>query len=171
MKKFNLSCAVIAAACALLSSCATFDVATKTTEMKSEKLVINTLFEREDYTILGTVSGESDYVSFNVVTKAYDGDSLNYGFINEPENVVIDEKMAASIGKKSSFVKMNALEIAKQNAYYNLIQKANEMGADTVLEPTVLVETKRTATKFGNMTKNISYKVTVKAKAIQIKNK
>ena len=160
---------------AVFTSCTTTKVTTTTkqNEIKSEKMIINTLFEKGDFAILGNVTGESDYVYFDNDTKSFVGDSQCYGFIPEPDSVVVDKNYAVSIGKKKTTYANTAIEIAKQNAYYNLIQKAYDMGADSILEPTVTIETINEDEVSATMRKPVKtqYKVTVRAKAIQIKNK
>ena len=66
------------------------------------------------------------------------------------------------------------LDIAESNAYYELIKKAREIGADTVLEPTVQIECdtlkdKVSMTFVSNSKKATKYKVTVRAIAVQLK--
>lgn len=163
---------VVLGLCAFFVSCASVKVHTFENEVKSEKLVLNTLFEKDDYILLDTVVASSDFVYFDNAKMEYVGDSLKYGYISMPENVVIDINQAISIGKKiMDKENVSALEIAKKNANYELIQKITEMDADTILEPVYTVETQRidSVSIFKRVAKRCSYKVTVRAKAIQLK--
>lgn len=168
MKKTFVSLFAVSAVCAVFSACSsTRFVEIEETEMKSEKLVINSMFDRDDFSVIDTVSGSSDFVTFNPVTREYEGDSHKYGFIAEPENLVVDANLGVSTGKKAYAARTNALEVAKQNANYVLIQQANELGADTLIEPMYTVESK--IEYIGKAVRKIAYKVSVKAKALKIK--
>lgn len=171
MKKDLFVVLGLSALCAFFVSCASVEVHTFENEVKSEKLVLNTLFEKDDYVLLDTVVASSDFVYFDNAKMEYAGDSLKYGYISMPENVVIDTNQAISIGKKMDKENVSALEIAKKNANYELIQKITEMNADTILEPVYTVETQRidSVSIFKRVAKRCSYKVTVRAKAIQLK--
>ena len=168
MKKSVLSIICLAAISVGFSACTTVSLEdTVETEMKSEKLVINSIFNRNDFVLLDTVSGSSDFVTYDCVTKKITGDSFKYGVIAEPENLVVDVNLAVCTGKKAGVLRSNALEIAKQNANYELIMEADELGADTLIEPMYTIEKK--AEYVGNSVRKESYKVTVKAKALKVK--
>ena len=164
MKKSVLSIICLAAISAVFSACTTVSLEdTVETEMKSEKLVINSIFNRNDFVLLDTVSGSSDFVTYDYVTKKTTGDSFKYGVIAEPENLVVDVNLAVCTGKKPSVLRNNVLEIAN----YELIMKADELGADTLIEPMYTIEKK--AEYVGNSVRKESYKVNVKAKALKLK--
>ncbi len=141
-----------------LTSCATTTVklahySTQQTEIKTTKLSINAEFNREDFDFIGKVTGESDYVYFDNINGTFVGDSLCYGLIPSSSD---------RNSEGNYLLVTDAFEIAKLNAYYNLIQNAYELGADSVLEPIMSVET-----AYDNaITK---YKVSVVSQAIKIK--
>ena len=70
MKKNVLPIICLAAVLSVFSACTTVSLEdTVETEMKSEKLVINSIFNRNDFVLLDTVSGSSDFVTYDYVTK------------------------------------------------------------------------------------------------------
>ena len=84
MKKVFLFTALMLCIFVLLTSCETTNKETTLmNQVFSEGMVFNTYFDREDFTILGTVRGESDYVYYSRELLAYVGDSYNYGYISE----------------------------------------------------------------------------------------
>lgn len=160
----------------LFVSCATTteNVVLMQNEIKSENLVINTCFEKDDYEILGSVKGESDFVYYDFESKKIIGDSMCYGTLNQSAKYAIGKGFAAGYGKISTVNGTTPLEIATANAYYKLIENAYALGADTVLEPTVQIETHTSKiVKAGLLPSKTqtptSYKVTVRAIAVQLK--
>ena len=173
MKKI-IGFAVLSAVLALSSCSSLKDVVVFSDELKAENLVLNTCFDKNDYVILGSIAGSSDYVYYDEEKEEVIGDSYKYGTLNFPENVAVGKGYAAGYGKKSSQWGDSPLQIAKLNAYYELIKKAREIGADTVLEPTVQIECdtlkdKVSMTFVSNSKKATKYKVTVRAIAVQLK--
>lgn len=88
------------------TSCSTVTKVSSTNEIKSEQMVLNTYLDRNDYTIIGTVSGTSEFVSFNAETGEWTGDSGNYGYIYEPAETFIGQTENGNgkfvgVGKKS----------------------------------------------------------------------
>ena len=136
-------------------------------EINSEKMVVNTYFDRDDFVILGTVTGESDYV---VVV----GDSGKYGMIYERSGANLGDKTFIGTGRRiKGRDASEAVYRAKLNANYVLIENADKIGADAIFDPIYTVEMKAidsTETAIGSFTGGtISAKVTVRAKAIQFK--
>ena len=173
MKKI-IGFAVLSAVLALSSCSSLKDVVVFSDELKAENLVLNTCFDKNDYVILGSIAGSSDYVYYDEEKEEIIGDTYKYGTLNFPEKVAVGKGFAAGYGKKSSQWGDSALQIAESNAYYELIKKAREIGADTVLEPTVQIECdtlkdKASMTFVSNSKKATKYKVTVRAIAVQLK--
>jgi hypothetical protein len=168
MKKCFICLVALTLVSTIFMSCISVERAEEM-EMKSEKLVINSMFNRDDFILIDTITASSDVVTYDYSSREYTGDSLKYGIISEPENLVVDLNLAVSTGRKPKRARGNALEIAKQNANYELIKKAEELGADTLLEPMYSIE--KDATYVGKSPKKESYKVTVKAKALKLKIK
>lgn len=182
-KSLMLSTVAVLAASIIATSCVStnqkIDPYTDlSNEINSQNAVINTMFDKNDYRVIGRVTGKSDYIYWNEDLKEYTGDSHKYGVLNSPDTMHIGKGFAFGSGFRTSFKATSALEIAKQNAYYDLIQNAYAMGADSVIEPLITVETtgdcvseldgdKKVASKSYE---NIKYKVTVRAVAIQLKN-
>ena len=173
MKKSFLFMATILVV--LFASCKTTkDVVLLQNEIRTDNVVINTCFDKDDYVVLGSVQGESDFVYYDVDAGEMVGDSFCYGTLNQPAEFAIGDGFAVGYGKNPTLKGASALEIAKANAYYDLIQKAYEMGADTILEPTIQVETHTeqftgTGLIALKAQKPTSYKVTVRAIAVQLK--
>ena len=97
-----------------------------------------------------------------------------YGTLNQSAEYAIGKGFAAGYGKISTVNGTTPLEIATANAYYKLIENAYALGADTVLEPTVQIETHTSKiVKAGLLPSKTqtptSYKVTVRAIAVQLK--
>lgn len=173
MKKI-IGFAVLSAVLALSSCSSTKEVVAFLDEIKAENLVLNTCFDKNDYVILGSISGSSDYVYYDEEKEEVIGDSYKYGTLNFPERTAVGKGYAAGYGKSSTELGSTPLQIAKANAYYELIKKAREIGADTVLEPTVQVECdalkeKDSLTLVSTSKKPAKYKVTVRAIAVQLK--
>jgi hypothetical protein len=154
---------------ALFTSCKTIKIHEETisNEIKSEKLALNTYFDKDEYTIIGTVSGESDFVWYNALTNTYHGDSGKYGYIYEPTEVNIGEKIFVGTGKKLKASEADpALQRAKLNANYQLIENAYTLGGDSIFDPIYTVESIVDITDTHNIRK---YKVTVRAMVIKLK--
>ena len=152
----------IISASVLLSSCTTIRTQYATNEISSEKIALNTYFDKNEYSIIGTASGESDFVYYDSSTSLYKGDSMKYGYIYEPTAVNVGDKVFVGTGKKllGANNEEEALKRAKLNANYQLIQDAYSQGGDYIVEPIYTVE----------MTNN-GAKVTVKAKVIRLNTK
>lgn len=147
------------AAAVVLSSCSTVkNVVAFSDEMKAENIVMNTCFDKNDYVILGSISGSSDYVYYDDDSEMYVGDTYKYGYLNFPERVAVGKGFAAGYGIRSVGKGESPYAIARANAYYELIKKARELGADSVLEPTIQAEYDASRCK-----------VTVHAIAVQLK--
>ena len=148
-------------------------------EIKSDSIVINTLFDKDDYKVVGRVSGSSDFVYLDEDNNAV-GDSHKYGKLNQSDTIALAKGFALGTGVKRQTPSYDvALDIAKQNALYALIENAYAMGADTVIEPIYTVETQTEVITTTTTSKNSTsekkesitkYKVTVRAIAVQIKN-
>lgn len=154
---------------ALFTSCKSLRIHEETisNEIKSEKLALNTYFDKDEYTIIGTVTGESDFVWYNSLKSTYDGDSGKYGYIYEPSEVNIGDKVFVGTGKKLKSAESNpAFQRAKLNANYQLIENAYAMGGDSIFDPIYTVESITDITDSSNVQK---YKVTVRAKVIKLK--
>lgn len=159
------------------TSCSTVTKVSSTNEIKSEQMVLNTYLDRNDYTIIGTVSGTSEFVSFNAETGEWTGDSGNYGYIYEPAETFIGQTENGNgkfvgVGKKASNTsESEALQRAKLNANFIMIEEAYKLGGDSILSPIYTVEKHSEESKNGSYVKSVSYKVSVRAKVIQIKTK
>ena len=156
---------------ALLASCTSAThLENFSNEIKSEKLTLNTYYDKDDYTVLGTATGTSAFVWWNVETKEFIGDSGKYGYIYEPKELHLGEGIFVGTGKKASTWndEQEALSRARLNANYQLIEEAYAMGGDSIFEPVYSVES---ITDIDSQTETRQYKVTVRAKVIQLKNK
>ncbi len=151
---------------------------TITNEIMSEKMVLNTFLDRSDYTIIGTATGTSEFVYYDSEKREYAGDSGKYGYIFEPADNFVGQadngsKMYVGTGKKPvARNEAQALYRARLNANYLMIEDAYKMGGDSVFEPIYSVETiadDAEETPFGFRGGKVQYKVTVRAKVIQIK--
>lgn len=166
MKKLVLVVALLFCIVILVTSCyTTVQATTKMNQISSEGLVVNTFMEREDYTIVGTVRGESDFVYYDYTTQRFIGDSNNYGYINDRLSASVDKDLYVGVGRddNSFYTPETALERAKLNALYKLIQESNELGADFIFEPNYTVEITP-----NSLSGELMYKVTVRALAAKI---
>ena len=142
------------------------------------------MIEKDDYKIIGKVTGESNFVYYDSAKVEFIGDTVCYGKLNTADTVTVSKGLAVGVSsspmlkgfspvtstQKISATEIAALEVAKQNAIYDLIQNAFAINADSVVEPIFTVE-KHVEEEY-NKDKNISqtsYKVTVRAIAIQLK--
>lgn len=167
--KIAKSILLLALVSAIFSSCKSIKIHEETVsnEIKSEKLALNTYFDKDEYTILGTVTGESDFVWYNSIISTYEGDSGKYGYIYEPTEVNIGDKVFVGTGKKLKAAESDpALQRAKLNANYQLIQNAYALGGDSIFDPIYTVESIVDITDTSNVRK---YKVSVRAKVIKLK--
>jgi hypothetical protein len=149
-------------------SCQTVGTTGLFNEIQSEKIVVNTYPLTENYTVIGTAKGESDYVCYNSMKGNFDGDTGKYGYIFEREDSFIGDKVYIGTGKKSQKTEEEdkaALQRAKLNANYDLIEEAFKMGGDEILEP---IYTAEIIKKSGS---RLYYKVTVRAKVIKFNMK
>lgn len=160
----------IISATVFLSSCTTLRTQYTTNEISSEKIALNTYFDKNEYSIIGTAYGESDFVYYDTSLALYKGDSMKYGYIYEPTAVNVGDKVFVGTGKKllGANSETETLRRAKLNANYALIQDAYSQGGDFILEPIYTVEMiSDEKTNNGAET----YKVTVKAKVIRLNTK
>ena len=74
MKKI-IGFAVLSAVLALSSCSSMKEVVAFSDEIKAENLVLNTCFDKNDYVILGSISGSSDYVYYDEEKEEVIGDS------------------------------------------------------------------------------------------------
>lgn len=159
------------------TSCNTVTKISSTNEIKSEQMVLNTYLDREDYTIIGTVSGTSEFVSFDAETGEWVGDSEKYGYIYESAETFLGQTENGNgkfvgVGKKEvSLSEPEALRRAKLNANFIMIEEAYKLGGDSILSPIYTVEKHSEESKSGSYVKKVSYKVSARAKVIQIKAK
>ncbi len=154
---------------ALFTSCNSVRIHEETisNEIKSEKLALNTYFDKDEYTIIGTVTGASDFVWYNQLSSTYKGDSGKYGYIYEPSEVNIGEKIFVGTGKRLKEAEADpALQRAKLNANYQLIENAYALGGDSIFDPIYTVESIVDINDANNVRQ---YKVTVRAKVIKLK--
>ena len=168
MKKTVFLTALVLCVVVFTTSCVSTDISqtnTKMNQISSEDLVVNTFMNKEDYRIIGTVRGESDFVYYSYDSEDYVGDSHNYGYINDRMSASISEGYYVGTGRidNSFYIPESALDIAKLNALYNMIQEANNLEADFILEPSYTIESKPSP-RDGEL----MYKVTVKALAAKI---
>ena len=144
-----------------LSSCKTI-TGFQMNHLASEDYVINTIYDKDDFMIIGTANGESDFVYFDSATRKLVGDSHKYGFINGRLYGNIDKDFYAGTGREESAfnVPTDAFEAAKLNAVYALIEDAKTLGAHFIFEPNYTIETQPDSTG-----KTLMYKVKVTALA------
>ena len=166
MKKLIFAVAI--ALVFMLTSCTSIRQESLTNEIKSEKIALNTYFDKNEYSIIGTANGESEFVWYNSSSSKYEGDSGKYGYVYEPTAVNVGEGLFVGTGKKllGNAQEEEILRRAKLNANYELIQDAYTKGGDFILEPVYTVETKSDSNENAGAKK---IKVTVRAKIIQLK--
>lgn len=157
------------------TSCQTVNRDAFSNEIQSEKLVLNTYLDKSEYTVIGTAKGESDFVWWNDISKKFSGDSEKYGYISQREDSFIGENVYVGTGKKAADTESTeAFQRAKLNANYALIEEAYKMGGDEILEPIYTVEMHAVGTQEtqkGYKGGRVQYKVTARAKVIQLKLK
>ena len=153
---------------ALFASCTSI-LPYSTNEIKAEHFVMDTYLNRDDYVIIGTATGTSDFVGPRDGGDKYvhKGDSCKYGYIFEPSEPFVGEGVYVGTGRKNVYYddEDEALTYARLNANYELIESAFEMGGDSIVDPIYTVQTK---VESGD---EVFYKVTVRAKVIQINKK
>lgn len=152
----------------VLTSCTSIRQESLTNEIKSEKIALNTYYDKDEYSIIGTANGESEFVWYNSGDSKFEGDSGKYGYIYEPTAVNVGEGLFVGTGKKllGNGAEEEVIRRAKLNANYELIQDAYAKGGDYILEPIYTVETKSDSNVDDGAKK---VKVTVRAKVIQLK--
>ncbi len=129
--------------------CQTQKFESTTNEITAQKLAINTFIDKSEYP----------------------GDSGKYGYVYDSEEAFVGDKIYVGTGRKqraSNPYEAGNLTIARLNAQYDLIQSAYDMGGDTIIEPTYSIETKAEG---SGSSRKVQYKVTVRAKVIQLKIK
>ena len=97
MKKIG----VLAAAAVVLWSltgCQTIDY--NTNEIQAEKVVLNTYLDKNEYTVIGTAKGESEFVYWSRYERKFAGDSEKYGYISTREDSFIGQNIYVGTGKK-----------------------------------------------------------------------
>lgn len=161
MKKDLLLILLIIGMVFCFSSCKTLK-SSQMNQIFSEGLVINTVFDKDDFMIIGMAEGESEFVYYDSAKREYVGDSHKYGYVNERLSASVDNGFYIGIGhdNEAFYEPSSALEVAKLNALYNLITDAKLLGAHFIFEPNYLVE------QFPDVKgKTMMYKVTVTALA------
>ena len=170
MKKSILKTMVLlAVSAAILLSCSSAkDYTSYTNEIKSDSIAINTYFDRDDYSVIGTAEGESDYIWYNAFENEYVGDSEKYGYISQPTTVYVGDGYIVGTGKVTAqnLTDEEIVRRARLNANYILIEKAYAMGGDTILEPIYSVVIENSSASGTEVRKA---KVKVRAKVIQLK--
>ena len=107
--------------------------------------------------------------SINSIISSYEGDSGKYGYIYEPSEVNIGEKVFVGTGKRLKSPEADpAFQRAKLNANYQLIENAYALDGDSIFDPIYTVESIVDVTDAHNIHK---YKVTVRAMVIKLKTK
>ena len=174
MKKLlkALACTMLILPATFFMSCLTTSVheETASTEIKAERFALNTYFEKDDYVVLGTATGQSDFVWKDSLKNTFNGDTGKYGYIYEPKETTLGEGIFVGTGKRAlnKADADEALYRARLNANYELIQKTYELGGDSIFDPVYTVEKISDADSVSSKTQ---YKVTVRAKVIQFKTK
>lgn len=171
MKKSVLkSLALLAVVAAFFTSCNSLkEISNYSNEIHSEKLGINTYFDKGEYSIIGTAEGESDFVWWNSSEEEYTGDSGKYGYISEPTTINVGDKVIVGTGKKTvTTYEEEIVRRARLNANYQMIENAYEMGGDYILDPIYTVEID---TSNATGTEIRKARVKVRAKVIQLKTK
>lgn len=173
LKKLVIGTALVLSA--TLTACTSVqNLSSTTNEIKSEQMVLNTYMDRSDYSVIGTASGSSEFVYLDSHSGKYVGDSGKYGYINEPSETFIGQtengsKMFIGVGKKDKLISTDeALKRATLNANYSLIENAYEMGGDSIFEPVYTVEKEE---ENSSSSSTVKYRVSVRAKVIQLKIK
>jgi len=170
MKKSILKTMVLlAVSAAIFLSCSSAkDYTSYTNEIKSDSIAINTYFDRDDYSVIGTAEGESDYIWYNAFENEYVGDSEKYGYISQPTTVYVGDGYIVGTGKVTAqnLTDEEIVRRARLNANYILIEKAYAMGGDTILEPIYSVVIENSSASGTEVRKA---KVKVRAKVIQLK--
>lgn len=154
--KTLLFCILISMALVFITGCATSVSVVNNNEIRSKYVEINPIIERDQYIILQKVTGSSEYIT--IEKNQIVGDSKKYGAIKQQ---VIEEPVKRS--KKDINI---AIETARSNALYQVIQKTNEIGGDTIIEPLEQIETKIETKAHKD---KYYYKVTITALAVQLK--
>lgn len=156
-----------------LAGCQTVSVDSETNDIQAERIALNTYFDKDEYTVIGTAKAESEFVYWSEADKKYIGDSEKYGYILEREEFFVGNNVYVGTGKKaSSKAEEQALHIARLNANYKLIEEAYAMGGDEIFEPVYTVEMQARdgyISDEGYKNGVVKYKVTVRAKVIQLK--
>ena len=170
MKKFILkTLGLLASSAVIFMSCNSVkDITTYSNEIKSDKIAINTYFDKNEYSIIGSVEGESDFVWYNSSDDIYEGDSGKYGFISEPTTINVGEKVVLGTGKRTSanYSDEEIVRRARLNANYLLIENAYNLGGDSILEPVYSIVVEK-SNETGNEIRKA--KVKVRAKVIRLK--
>lgn len=152
--------------------CQTQKFESTTNEITAQKLAINTFIDKSEYDVIGTAVGTSEFIlPYETSSQTYPGDSGKYGYVYDSEEAFVGDKIYVGTGRKqraSNPYEAGNLTIARLNAQYDLIQSAYDMGGDTIIEPTYSIETKAEG---SGSSRKVQYKVTVRAKVIQLKIK
>lgn len=172
MKKiFSKILALSAFSALLFVSCNSVkNIETYTNEIKSDKIAINTYFDKNEYDIIGTAEGKSEFVWWDSSKSEFAGDSGKYGYISEPTVLNVGDKVVLGTGKKtiSNISDEEIIRRARLNANYILIENSYSMGGDSILEPIYSVEVE-TSNETGSDVRKA--RVTVRAKVVQLKTK
>ncbi len=104
MKKLFKTAAILAASVSVMA-CSTINRQAVTTEIKSEHIVLNTILDRSDFSIIGVAEGASDFVYYDSQARDFAGDSGKYGIIYESAENFLGQtdngdKMYVGTGRK-----------------------------------------------------------------------
>lgn len=118
----------------LATSCATAPISTSTSNINSPYVGFADLASG-DYTVLGKVAGEAE-VSYNPSSKLVTGDTLKYGYLGAMGSAGQTQSTSAFWGilRSTEVVSPSSPdEKANANAIFDMIEKADALGADAVL--------------------------------------
>jgi len=160
MKNFSLGC--MGAALILLfigcSSAPSAQIEATTMNIANPAVYIAPLTP-DSYTVLGRISGSGE-VSFNSDTNTYTGDTLKYGSLGDLSSIGHVQNVTTSsfyglVQNTQSVVTTpsNSREMAIGNAIYELIERANALGADAIIFVTTSVEATGSASSRTTTTK------------------
>lgn len=120
----------------ILTGCAS-DIGSKRANINNAHIGFSDL-TRDDYIILGRVTGEST-VSVNALLNKINGDTLEYGYLNE---LGYAGELSTNLlgGQSVVLVPTNVEDQARRNALYKLILEAKKLDADTVIFVNTMIE-------------------------------
>lgn len=173
-KNLLLQLTLVGALVAALSSCNRHYYVPKAINTISPVTFADLNLRRGDYEVLNTLTATGVVVykrSFNEIKIAEENNefSINYRYdkktgrwnLDKVVNIVKFGFLASDYGS-TAIVDYNAEDIVRRLAIYRLINEAQMMGADGVIEPVV-------ATNMEQLGRDIVFKTTVSAKVIKLK--